>query len=447
MPLSDLEKIQHDVVDVRSRGLVAEVVRCYEGGAYRAALVSLWVAVVADLTGKIRYLAESGDGEAGNVIDDLDKALANQRVDQVQRYERDLLATAERRLQILLPRERVELQRLNEDRNLCAHPGFLDEADLFVPDAEVVRAHLVAANRSVFSQRPLAGKRLLATLKIEMGGESWPSDGDYFLDRFFRPARERVKTNMVKILIKHSVRPPDDSNRAARRALRAALLVAKDSPSLFEGALRSVLHTWEASGSLGDSELVRASGAYGNRSVLWEVLPNTGKARLAALLEVCDIDFLLDERFFFSGAPCDEDIAEKFYSIVSELDAERAAKAVKQSINRGSFVRVAIDLVRSSASFRGAENNLRLVELCSDKLDHEDVANLREAIQRNPRNQVRLAGETESILTSIYSASSSTVASRREWRALAEWLHETGEKHGDDYYLYNEFLELVGERE
>lgn len=153
MALSDLEQIQHDVVDVRSRALIAEVVRCYEGGAYRAALVSLWVAVVADLTGKIRYLAESGDGEAGNVISDLDKALANQRVDQVQQYERGILATAEQRLEILLPRERVELERLNEDRNLCAHPGYLDEAELFVPDAEVVRAHLVAANRCVWDCR------------------------------------------------------------------------------------------------------------------------------------------------------------------------------------------------------------------------------------------------------------------------------------------------------
>lgn len=447
MALSDLEQIQHDVVDVRSRALIAEVVRCYEGGAYRAALVSLWVAVVADLTGKIRYLAESGDGEARNVISDLDKALANQRVDKVQQYERGILATAEQRLEILLPRERVELERLNEDRNLCAHPGYLDEAELFVPDAEVVRAHLVAANRCVFSQRPLAGKRLLATLEVEMKGESWPSAGDYFLDRFFHPARERVKTNMAKVLIKHSMRPPDGSNRVARRALRAALLIANDSPSLFEAALRSVLHAWETSGSLGDSELVRASGAYGGQSVLWAVLPDTGKARLTALLDVCDIDFLLDERFFVSGAPSDADIVEKFQETVSELNTEQVTKAVKQSMNRGSFVRVAIDLVRSSASFRGAEENLRLIELCSDKLDHEDVTHLRKAIQGNPRDQVRLAGETESILSSIYSASSSTEASRREWRALAEWLHAAGVRHGDNYYLYNDFLGLMGERE
>lgn len=447
MALSDLEQIQHDVVDIRSRALIAEVVRCYEGGAYRASLVSLWVAVVADLTGKIRYLAESGDGEARNVISELDKALANQRVDKVQQYERGILETAEQRLEILLPRERVELERLNEDRNLCAHPGYLDEAELFVPDAEIVRAHLVAANRCVFSQRPLAGKRLLATLEVEMKGESWPSAEDYFLDRFFHPARERVKTNMVKVLIKHSMRPPDGNNRVAQRALHAARLIANDSPSLFETALRSVLLAWETSGSLGDSELIRASGAYGGKSVLWEVIPDTGKARLSALLDACDIDFLLNERFFVSGAPSDAGIVEKFQKIVSGLNAEQLTRAVKQSMNRGSFVRAAIDLVRSSATFRDAERNLRLVELCSDKLDHDDVSNLREAIRGNPYGQVRLAEETESILSSIYSASSSTEASRREWRALAEWLHEAGVEHGDDYYLYNDFLGLVDERE
>ena len=110
------------------------------------------------------------------------------------------------------------------------------------------------------------------------------------------------------------------------------------------------------------------------------------------------------------------------------------------------FIASAIDLVRNSASFRSAEENLRLVELCSEMLDHEDVANLREAIQENPRSQVRLAGETESILSSIYSASSSTEASRQEWLKLAEWLHERGGEKGDEYYLYRDFLKLAGER-
>lgn len=61
--LKDLEQLQHEVIDLRTRLLVKEVVKAYEAGALRAATVSLWIAVVADLTNKIRYLADSGDGE------------------------------------------------------------------------------------------------------------------------------------------------------------------------------------------------------------------------------------------------------------------------------------------------------------------------------------------------------------------------------------------------
>lgn len=443
MSLRDLEQIQHDVVEPRSRGLLSEVVKCYEGGAHRAALVSLWIAVVADLTSKIRYLAESGDGEAANVVDGLDKALANQTISKVQEYERNILDTAEKRLGILLPRERVELERLSEDRNLCAHPGYVDEVDLFVPDAEVVRAHLVAANRAVFAQRPLAGKRLLATLESEAEGDSWPTDGDYFLERFFRAARETVKTNMAKVLIKNSLRPPNGSNRVAKRSRESVYAIAAEAPSIFGDCLHSVLHAWEKSAILGDRELVRAVGAYGSRGVFWSVLPGTGRSRLMALLDDCELDMLLDERFFVSGAPSEQSIAAKFENIVSELSTEQMNRAISQSMDRRPFVRSVIDLVRLASSFRSAEANLRLVERCSAALKPEDVALLREAIEGNARDQVRLAGDTEAILTSIYSGSSSSVEGRREWSALAKWLHEQGVENGDECYLYDALKELV----
>ena len=54
MALKDLEQIQHDIDNKHIRPLIAEVIKCYEAGAYRAAIVSLWTAVVTDLTGKIR---------------------------------------------------------------------------------------------------------------------------------------------------------------------------------------------------------------------------------------------------------------------------------------------------------------------------------------------------------------------------------------------------------
>lgn len=443
LSLTDLEQIQQEVVEPRSRALLTEVIKCYEGGAQRAALVSLWIAVVADLTNKIRYLAESGDGDAAAVVDSLDKALANRTVTKVQEYERNLLETAENRLGILLPRERAELERLNEDRNLCAHPGYIDEADLFVPDAEVVRAHLVAANRAVFAQRPLAGKRLLTTLENEVMGESWPMGGEYFLERFFRPARDKVKINLAKVMIKHSLRPPDRSNRVAKRSRDSVNAIAEEAPSLFEECLRSVLHAWETSASLGDVELVRAVGAYGTLSIFWSVLPGTGKSRLEALLDDCKPDMLIDEQFFAFGAPVEPNIAAKFEEVVAKLDTEQMNRAINQSNNRRPFIQAAIERVRLSASFRGAEASLRLVERCSQDMNPEDVALLRKAIEDNDRDQVRLAGDTEAILSSIFSVCSPSVEARNEWSALATWLHDQGVANSDDYYLYDSFCQLV----
>ena len=59
-----------------------------------------------------------------------------------------------------------------------------------------------------------------------------------------------------------------------------------------------------------------------------------------ALLEVCDIDFLVDERFFVSGTPSDEGVAEKFQDIVSELSAEQIKRVMKYAMDGGSFFRL-----------------------------------------------------------------------------------------------------------
>lgn len=275
--LKDLQALQYDVVDQRTRPLVAEVVKAYEAGALRAATVSLWIAVVADLTYKIRHPADSGDGAAVVAIADLDQAVANRSVRKVQEYERTILTFVSTDLEMLSAREVVELGRLSDDRNLCAHPGFVSESELFEPDAEAVRAHLIAANRSVFSQPPLAGKKLLTILDQELYGDSWP-DGEndelksYLVDRFFRSARTTVQDNMTRMLIKGSVRPKDESHRNAKRCRNAAYAIADAYPASFERLVSSVLNNWERAGALANEDIVR-SVATPHSGILFRQLP------------------------------------------------------------------------------------------------------------------------------------------------------------------------------
>lgn len=77
--LRDLDSLLHEVRDERTRPLVSEAVKAYGAGAMRAATVSLWIAVVADLIFKIRFLAESDDGEASKAIKELDRAIERRR--------------------------------------------------------------------------------------------------------------------------------------------------------------------------------------------------------------------------------------------------------------------------------------------------------------------------------------------------------------------------------
>lgn len=446
--MKDLQSLEFEVVDSRTRPLVAEAVRAYEAGALRSATVSLWIAVVADLTYKIRHLAESGDGRARTVIEQLDRALQNQTVSRVQEYERNILDLVSAELDIIGSREVVELNRLNEDRNLCAHPAFASDNEIFRPDAESVRAHLVAASRSVFSQRPLAGRRIIETLQREIAGDSWPiGDSEqirsYLNDRYFKRTRDSVQVNICRLLIKGSIKTVDGSKRNARRCREASYVIADDHPQRFETLLSAVLENWEDAGAFGDIELIRSVGAFGGFSVFWGVLPSTARSRLLAVVENCSLDDLVESRFFAGGRPVDPAVAAVFDTRLASLDRDQLRDSIRSTQNRDHFVDPAIGLVASSGKYRSAEANLRVLALCSAGMSSVQVAKLRDAIVSNKYDQVRLAGDAEDALIAIYHESPKSTKHIEEWQALAKDLRRLSDER-DDEYKYSDLCLEVG---
>lgn len=59
-----LDDLVNQVRDPTSRPHLAEAIAAYNVGAYRAAIISTWVAVSLDITSKIRELADQGDAAA-----------------------------------------------------------------------------------------------------------------------------------------------------------------------------------------------------------------------------------------------------------------------------------------------------------------------------------------------------------------------------------------------
>jgi hypothetical protein len=162
-PLADLDELILRCRDDRARSLIAEAVSGYRANAFRSAVVATWVAVCFDLIEKLRELALAGDAAAEKQTERLEKIRASDDVSAALAFERDLLKLAR------------DLQRLQEDRNRCAHPSLVDETSPYRPSAELVRAHIVSAVDHVLRHPPAQGKFALDRLLTQIDSEYFPT--------------------------------------------------------------------------------------------------------------------------------------------------------------------------------------------------------------------------------------------------------------------------------
>jgi hypothetical protein len=117
MSLGDLDKLVLSCRNEEGRKYIAEAVSCYKAGAYRACIVSSWIAVVYDLLSKIRELALSGDAEAQRIVADLNRwqpLIAKNDLGAIKSsldLEREIVSIANDRFGFFEGLEVVELER------------------------------------------------------------------------------------------------------------------------------------------------------------------------------------------------------------------------------------------------------------------------------------------------------------------------------------------------
>ena len=432
--MRDLSLMSQSVADPAVRPLVEEAIRAFSGGAHRSATVATWIAVVVDLTNKIRSLAEGGDKAAEKMVRDLDASVASHAVKDFQAFENKILEVSEKTFELLERQEAVYLSRLFEDRNMCAHPGYSSDEALFEPTAEAVRAHLVAAHDAVFGKYAVAGKRREKRLNEEIQGESWPGASQlpaYLGSRFFNGAPGTTSSNMTKLLIKSAIVPPECErpNLVARRSRQAAIARKEQDPQGFADAMHGVLTSWEHSGKLNDSALIRAVGAFGGTSEFWAELPNTAAVRAQNYIPRADLSALISGRLFVSGRPLDPDLAQAFDIRLEELDEEGLTTVLKQTITRAHLVSRAIALVGESHNFVAAAKTTNLLSEVSRYFTAADVGVLKEKIASNPDDQVRPARDVEEGLIAAFESAVVTDPDKlAAWQSLASFLVSTTDK-------------------
>lgn len=204
--LEDLDELVLKCRNKNAREYIRESVASYRAEAYRSAIVSCWVAVCYDMIEKLRELALAGDKQASEKIEDLEAIHRSGDTTRSLKFEREILAFARDKVELISALEYEDLDRILKDRHRCAHPSLNAEGEQYAPPAELARLHIHSAVTHLLQHEPAQGKFALDRMLTQIRSKYFPSSQADVLKVFknspIRRARPSLVRNLISVLLK-----------------------------------------------------------------------------------------------------------------------------------------------------------------------------------------------------------------------------------------------------
>ena len=356
-PLSDLDELVLKCRDEKARTYIKEAVSCYKSGAIRSAIVSTWIAVSFDIIDKLKDLSLAGDKEAKKQLEEFEKARKANDIAKFLKFERNLLKVARDKLELISHIEFIDLERLQQDRNRCAHPSMTTYGEIFNPSAELARVHIRSAVEYLLQYPPAQGKYALQALINEVDSKYFPTSLDKAITAFknspLLKARESLVRNFTIVLLKKLLNDIDDYKEGLRisSALNAIQLMR---PAVYYDTLSKKLSNLIK--SLDDENLCKALPILQRLTDSWKFLEDDVKQKLEAYVEDLPKEKLGNLEFVLGHA------------VLSASAMKRLQKATRDELNVSNF----IDLPRQVGD--------RIVELYVNSESFEQANSFSETI-------------------------------------------------------------------
>ncbi|MFN8469046.1 MAG: hypothetical protein U0X20_26045 [Caldilineaceae bacterium] len=405
--LSDLDELALTVRDKQSQSYILEAVSAYRGGAYRSAIISTWVAVTYDIIAKIRELAGKNDKAATAFVQELETAITNRNISQMQRIEEGVLDKAAKEFELLAEHELTDIQRLKDDRNQCAHPAFISEAVLFEPSPELVRTHIVHAITHLLQHQPVQGKGALARIMVDLQQPSFPLTADgvytYLAEKYLNRAKIALVRNLIGILLKTLLKEDLGSVEAQKQKLLCCILAVSRSHSLiYEQEMASRLATLLS--GLEDNQRFRVYWLLSIDPRCWQWMPNSDRILLKNYTEYVasfpkGAGVLLVKYSVFNAMAIPE-ISSFLMDVFLKLGDDDQSLVVASS-PRPEFTAAVIEKYAASGSFRVAESHGNTLILpLAQHFTPSQIAEILKAAHQN--YQIQHANGTSAILNALF---------------------------------------------
>ena len=371
----DLDILLTRIRQPQSKVYFLDAVKAYKAGALRGALTSAWVALVYDLIAKYRELSAMGDAAATAFLLSWDNATAAGDIAKLLQLEGGILEDATANTQVVNRIARTHLDRLREDRHLCAHPAFSAEADLFEPSPELVRLHLVNAVDLVLSQEPLQGKAIFDLYDVDVKSPGFPTAYarilDYVEQRYITRVRSQNLRNFGTVLAKSLLKGvPAQWESLHRKIIPSLVAIRERAVSAWPDVSLAIVRLID---NLEPANRPRAIAFVAAFPDFWPRLQEPTRTALLATIENADPAALADYRIL-AGVTVPQ-FRAALLVIIADLSRNQLAAAIGSQPLADIWPR-ALEEYQGSGSWRGSEANFGDLiapfagRLSSDQLDH-----------------------------------------------------------------------------
>lgn len=198
----DLDELIVRCRDKLSRKFIQEAVSCYRAGAFRSCIVATWNAVVFDFLHKLRELELLGDKEAAKLLGDFDNLRrSGKQFRELWQFESNIPETALTQFELLSTVEKLDIERLFEDRSRCAHPSMTSVEEPFEATAELARYHLRSAVTHLLERPPVQGRAASKRIFQDIESEYFPVDPELAIKYFQKSPLARARFILVKDIV------------------------------------------------------------------------------------------------------------------------------------------------------------------------------------------------------------------------------------------------------